>query len=99
MKDEGEQISGSSFLLPPSSFLRRHWFLIALVLGLGVAGLRPDGLRPLTTRVAPRGVVGLALFIMAWGLESRSLWRALLRPVPALAAVLVSYAALPALGW
>jgi sodium/bile acid cotransporter 7 len=83
--------------LPPS--LRRHWFLIALVLGLGLAGLRPDWLRPLTARVPPRVVVGLALFIMAWGLESRSLWRALLRPLPALAAVVVSYAALPALGW
>jgi sodium/bile acid cotransporter 7 len=87
----------SSFII--HQFLFKHWFLLALVLGLGLAGLRPDWLRPLTARVPPRGVVGLALFIMAWGLESRSLWRALLRPMPALAAVLVSYGALPALGW
>ncbi len=79
--------------------LRRHWFLVALVLGLVLAGLRPDWLRPLTSQLPPRGVVGLALFIMAWGLESRSLWRALLRPLPALTAVLVSYAALPSLSW
>ena len=79
--------------------LLRHWFLAALVLGLALAGLRPDWLRPLTARVPPRGVVGLALFLMAWGLESRRLWRAFLRPLPALAAVLVSYGALPALGW
>src|SRR6185312_10855225 len=76
MKDERKPSSDSSFLLPPSSFLVRHWFLVALLLGLGLAALRPDWLRPLTARVPPRGVVGLALFIMAWGLESRSLWRA-----------------------
>src|SRR6516162_765226 len=99
MKDGRKQISDSSFLLPPSTFLLRHWFLAALVLGLALAGLRPDWLRPLTARVPPRGVVGLALFLMAWGLESRRLWRAFLRPLPALAAVLVSYGALPALGW
>jgi sodium/bile acid cotransporter 7 len=99
MKDGREQTPDSSFTLYPSSVLRRHWFLVALILGLALAGLRPDWLRPMTTRVPPRAVVGLALFIMAWGLESRSLWRALLRPLPALAAVLVSYGVLPALGW
>ncbi|HEY7422794.1 MAG TPA: bile acid:sodium symporter [Gemmataceae bacterium] len=91
--------SFSSRLLHPSSFPRRYWFLIALVMGVILAGARPDWLRPLTAKVPPRGVVGLALFLMAWGLEGRSLWRAALRPLPALGAVLVSYGALPALGW
>jgi sodium/bile acid cotransporter 7 len=91
--------SVSSFILHPSSFLRRHWFLILLIVGVSVAALRPDWLRPAVSRVPPRGVVGLALFFMAWGLESRSLGRALLRPLPALWAVLISYGAVPALAW
>ena len=77
----------------------RHWFLIALLGGVSLAGLRPDWLRPVVGRVPPRGVVGLALFLMAWGLESRRLGRALLRPLPALWAMLISYGVLPLLGW
>jgi sodium/bile acid cotransporter 7 len=80
-------------------FLRRHWFLVLLIVGVSLAALRPDWLRPVVSRVPPRAVVGLALFIMAWGLESRSLGRALLWPLPALWAALISYGALPALGW
>jgi sodium/bile acid cotransporter 7 len=64
-----------------------------------LAALRPEWLRPMTARVPPRGVVGLALFLMALGLESRSLWRAARRPLPALWALGLSYGALPALGW
>jgi sodium/bile acid cotransporter 7 len=48
-------------------------------------------------RLPPRGVVATALFLMAWGLESRSLARALARPWPALWAVALSYGALPPL--
>ncbi|HEY7154644.1 MAG TPA: bile acid:sodium symporter [Gemmataceae bacterium] len=110
MKDESKTRDGrdslllgdrslSSFILHPSSFLRRHWFLLVLVAGVSLAVARPDWLRPLTAQVPPRGVVAAALFIMAWGLESRSLGRAALRPLPALWAVLVSYGVLPALGW
>jgi sodium/bile acid cotransporter 7 len=80
-------------------FLLRHWFLLLLVAGVGLAAARPDWLRPVAARIPPRGVVGLALFIMAWSLESRSLGRALLRPLPALWAVFISYGALPALAW
>jgi len=87
----------SAFCIP--HFLARHWFLITLVVGVSFAGVRPDWLRPVVGRVPPRGVVGLALFLMAWGLESRSLGRALLRPLPALWGVLISYGALPLLGW
>jgi sodium/bile acid cotransporter 7 len=89
-------IHHSSFII--HHFLR-HWFLITLVAGVGLAAARPGWVRPLVDQVPPRGVVGLALFLMAWGLESRSLGRALLRPLPALWAVLLSYGALPALAW
>ncbi len=87
----------SSTFNPP--FFQRHWFLLALVTGVTLAAVRPDWLRPLVAPVPPRGVVGAALFLMAWGLESRSLGRAVLRPLPALWAALLSYAALPALAW
>jgi sodium/bile acid cotransporter 7 len=43
--------------------------------------------------------VAVALFLMAWSLDSRSLGRSLLRPLPALWAVAISFGALPALAW
>jgi sodium/bile acid cotransporter 7 len=80
-------------------FLVRRWFLLALVAGLTVAYARPGWLRPGVERLPLRVVVGLALFLMAWGLESRSLYRALVRPTAALWALAVSYGALPLLAW
>src|SRR5439155_25083458 len=41
----------------------------------------------------------LALFLMAWSLESRSLFNSFLRPLPALLGVMISYGFLPGLGW
>ena len=61
--------------------------------------LRPDCLRPITAHLEPRVIVAVALFIMAWSLESRSLLQALLRPWPALWAWSISYSAVPALAW
>lgn len=79
--------------------LRKRWFLLVLLGGLFLALVRPQPLRPVTDRLEPRAVVAAALFIMAWGLESRSLFRSLLRPLPALWAVAISYGAVPLLGW
>src|SRR5262245_44229125 len=81
------------------SFLARRWFLLLLLGGLMLAGLRPDWLRPATERLRPPMVVAVALFLMAWGLDSRSLGRSLMRPLPALWALAISYGALPALAW
>jgi sodium/bile acid cotransporter 7 len=79
--------------------LLRHWFLALLLGGVGLALFRPGWLRPGTERLEPRAFVAVALFLMAWGLESRSLFNSLLRPLPALWAVVISYGAVPALGW
>jgi sodium/bile acid cotransporter 7 len=81
------------------SFLSRHWFLLLLFLGIAVAGFAPEQIRPVTEKLQPRLVVGLALFLISWSLESRSLFQAASRPQPALYAVLVSYLFLPALAW
>jgi sodium/bile acid cotransporter 7 len=81
------------------TFLTRRWFLIALLLSVTLAGLRPEWLWPVTRWLAPRLVVAPALFLMAWGLESRSLFRALARPLPALWAIFVSYGLVPSCAW
>src|SRR5205807_1197723 len=81
------------------TFLERRWFLLLLLGGLALAAGRPSWLAPFVRLLEPRFVVGMALFLMAWGLESRNLLAAIARPLPALGAVLLSYGALPALGW
>jgi sodium/bile acid cotransporter 7 len=78
-------------------FLAKRWFLLVLCGGIGLALARPDWLRPVVSWLPPRGVVAVALFLMAWGLDGRSLYRAAVRPGPALWALAVSYAALPLL--
>lgn len=90
---------GASLWSGVSGFLCKRWFLVLLLGGVTLAWLRPEWLRPATRWVEPRAVVAPALFLMAWSLESRSLFRALLQPWAALWAVVISYGALPALGW
>jgi solute carrier family 10 (sodium/bile acid cotransporter), member 7 len=82
-----------------NAFLLKRWFLVLLAVGLTLAAYRPGWLQPLTDRLEPRIVVGAALFFMAASLEGGRLVRALLHPLPALWAVFVSYALLPALAW
>jgi solute carrier family 10 (sodium/bile acid cotransporter), member 7 len=80
-------------------FLARRWFLLLLLAGVSLAIIVPGWLQPWTQHLSPRLIVGGALFLMAWGLESRSLFRAVARPWPALWAVAVSYGLLPVLAW
>jgi sodium/bile acid cotransporter 7 len=81
------------------AFLARRWFLLLLAVGLVAACTRPGWLRPATDLLPLRPVVALSLFLMAWTLEGRRLWQAAARPAPALYALAVSAAALPALAW
>lgn len=80
-------------------FLHQRWFLLLLAGGVALAVLAPHVLWPVVSRLAPRVVIAVALFLMAWGLESRRLLAALRRPLPALWAAIVSYGLLPALAW
>ena len=80
------------------ALLGKHWFLAVLLGGVALAWFEPQWLRPATQRLEPRAVVALALFLMAWTLESRSLFTVLARPLPALWAAIISYGPLPALG-
>jgi sodium/bile acid cotransporter 7 len=81
------------------SFLARRWFLLALAAGVLAAVAFPAGLAPAVRLLPPEAVVALALFLMAWGLESRSLGRSLLRPLPAAWAAFLGYVTAPLLAW
>src|SRR3712207_3977298 len=81
------------------AFLARRWFLLALGAGVPLAYLRPDWFRPWLDRLPLPAVLALSLFLVAWGLEARRLYGALLRPGAALCALAVSYGALPLLAW
>jgi sodium/bile acid cotransporter 7 len=82
-----------------TKFLAKRWFLLLMVAGIGLACWRPRELQPFTRLLEPRVLVAAALFLMAWSLESRRLAGSVLRPLPALWAVFVSYAILPACAW
>jgi sodium/bile acid cotransporter 7 len=81
------------------AMLARHWFLLALVVGLGLTLALPDPLRPLARWIDPRLTVAAALFLMAWTMPGKALADELRRPWPAAWAVAVSYGIVPALAW
>ncbi len=80
------------------AFLARRWFLLVVVAGALVVWLAPGGLR-WTRPVNPSVTGAVAIFLTAWGLETRRLVGALVRPLAALWAVAVSFGLLPALAW
>ena len=79
-------------------FLVKRWFLLLMVAGIALTVLLPASLQ-WTVVLEPRAVVAPALFLAALGLESRHLFRSMVRPWPALWATVVSYAFLPAAAW
>src|SRR5262249_28114032 len=82
-----------------TGFLRKRWFLLLLVVAVGLAALAPAWVRPGVDWFEPQAGVVLSLLLTAWSLESRSLLAASLRPLPALWSVAISYGALPCLAW
>jgi sodium/bile acid cotransporter 7 len=79
--------------------LRKRWFLMALICGVGLACWRPQWLQPYTQKLPAQGLVFASLFLMAWTLDSRAMFAALMRPWPALWATVISYGLVPPLGW
>lgn len=80
------------------TFLARRWFLLTILVGVGLVFWRPEWLG--WTLWLDASVCGmLAVFLAAWGLEGRKLAAAAARPWPALWATVLSYGALPALSW
>jgi sodium/bile acid cotransporter 7 len=80
-------------------FLSKRWFLLLLVGGLGLAFWQPGLVQPYTRPLPPLLLVAPALFLVAVGLDSRRMVQAVLQPMPALWAVLISYGAVPLLAW
>ncbi len=81
-----------------AEFFRKRWFLLLMLVGLGLAWLAPASLG-WARIVPPQAVMAGSLFLTAWTLESRALLRTLARPWPALWALAVSFGLVPLLGW
>ena len=77
----------------------QRWFLCALLLGVSLALWLPQAFQPWTRQIPPAGVIGCALFLMAWTMPSRSLAGELRRPWAALWALAISYGLVPVLAW
>jgi sodium/bile acid cotransporter 7 len=80
-------------------FLRRRWFLLALVAVLGAGIAWPNRAGPLIRWLPSDVVVAVVTFVMALPLETRALWRAARRPGPAWLAVALNIGLAPPLGW
>jgi sodium/bile acid cotransporter 7 len=98
MKEDSKEGRGPRLVLAVKGLAKR-WFLWLLVGGIATAWFFPDFLRPVSSRLGPRSLVALALFLMAWSLESKSLLDSILRPFPALWAFAISYGIVPGLAW
>ena len=80
------------------AFLGRHWFMVALVLGLGAALTWPGVLRYVTDW-DPRYAVAVTLFLTAWTMPTHSLLAEARQPFASLWAVILSYGLVPVLAW
>src|SRR5205085_6264443 len=80
-------------------FCLKRWFLLLLVGAIALAACMPRSLQPVVAILEPKAIVSVALFLMAWCLESHHLRNTLLHPWPAVWAVIISYGLLPALAW
>jgi sodium/bile acid cotransporter 7 len=78
--------------------LRKHWFLLLVLLGTVGVAVRPEWLG-WTVWLDPTICGSVAVFFSAWTLETRSLRSALARPWPAVWAAAISYGLLPGMGW
>lgn len=79
--------------------LAKHWFLLALAVGLTVSLLFPRIVLDGTLWLSPRVVIAAALFLMAATMPSRNLWDEVRRPGAVFFAVGMSYVVAPLLGW
>src|SRR5215467_7500584 len=77
--------------------LRKHWFLLLVLLGTVGVAVRPEWLG-WTVWLDPTICGSVAVFFSAWTLETRSLWSAMARPWPAIWATAISYGLVPGMG-
>jgi sodium/bile acid cotransporter 7 len=78
-------------------FLRKRWFLLLILFGTAVVVAWPEWLS-WAQWLNPTICGAVAVFLSAWTLETRSLKNAIVRPWPALLALIISYGLLPAAG-
>ncbi|HMP80531.1 MAG TPA: bile acid:sodium symporter [Pirellulaceae bacterium] len=78
----------------------QHWFLLALLLVLAIGLTWSESLRWLSDWPwLSRGAVAVTMFAMAWPIPIGQIWRAVVRPWPALWAVFISVGLFPLLAW
>jgi sodium/bile acid cotransporter 7 len=80
-------------------FLRRRWFLGALIAELVIGMTWPQSIGPWVRWLPGDVLVAATTFVMALPLETAALWRAARRPGPAWLAAGLSSIVAPPLGW
>jgi len=81
-------------------FIARRWFLAALLIALVTGATSASRLGFLIEwRWLRDGVLVAVMFLMAFPLEARSVWKTLCRPLPALVAIGVNLGIIPLMAW
>jgi sodium/bile acid cotransporter 7 len=80
-------------------FLKRHWFLIALLALLAIGIAAWEACTPLADLMPQDYMVASVLLVMSLGLETRAMWQAVRRPTGAALAVAVNLGIVPPLAW
>jgi sodium/bile acid cotransporter 7 len=81
------------------SILKRHWFMLGLVLVLAIGFGQPAAASRVARLEWQVWVVATVLFLMALPLDASAMGRALRRPTAVLIAVGVNYGLLPLVAW
>lgn len=81
------------------SYLLKRWFLLLMVVGIGLSLFWPQLLAWLLDPIETRPVTVILLGLSSIGLESRKLWHIIRRPWPALLAAAISFGLAPPLAY
>ncbi len=79
--------------------LKRRWFLILLLLTVGVGMTQAEQLSDVSESLPRRWIIGSVLLAMALPLRIDTMWATLRRPGPALLATAINSLLVPALAW
>lgn len=80
--------------------LRRHWFIVSLILCLAIGFLLCESLKIVgETTLLRYAIVFCVMFVMAWSIKFGQIWNTIRRPKATLIAIGINFLLVPLLAW